>query len=302
MFLTESHGSGAAQAGGEESILEAVVAFNEAFFDAFQESAIAQHEVLMQEAAGLLTEAEANEEKEKGKIAKTATKVWDSIVAFAGRVWNAIKRGIDYLTAKFREWTKWYDKHKSEVAAVKSTEKVELTQYLSKFGASSVLKIVQQAAGKVEKLVGANTGAASDERGLTALLGYDSFADLLKAFTKDKESVTAAKLAEDGVDIWNSAVECVKVASEMLKTVKELQSKAAEYQKGKGTGGSAGAQTLRRTLSLAAALANGAMSAASTMRNKALTYMSKAVSVDKKGSAKAESEAFDESMLESFKI
>ena len=88
----------------------------------------------------------------------------------------------------------------------------------------------------------------------------------------------------------------------MLKTVKELQGKAAEYQKGKGTGGSSGAQTLRRTLSLAAALANGAMSAASTMRNKALTYMSKAVAVDKKGSAKAESEGFDESLLESFKI
>ena len=301
MFLSESVVTGQGHQ-SEESIMEAVIAFNDAFFEAFQESAIAQHEVLMKEATGVLTEAEATEEKEQGKVAKTAGKVWDSIVAFAGRVWSAIKRGIDYLMSKFREWTKWYDKHKAEVAAVKSTEKVEMTQYLSKFGASSVLKAVQQGAKNVDKLVGVNVGAKSDEQGMTGIIGYDSFADLLKAFTKDKESVTAAKLAEDGADIWNSAVECVKVANEMLKTIKELQSKAAEYQKKNNTGSSAGAQTLRRTLSMAAALANGALSAASTMRNKALTYMSKAVAVDKRGSSDAKKESFDEDLLESFKI
>lgn len=305
MFLTESHGSGAAQVGGEESILEAVVAFNEAFFEAFQESAIVQHEVLMQEAAGLLTEAEVKDEKEKGKISKAAGKVWETISAFAARVWNAIKRGMDYLTAKFREWTKWYDKHKGEVAAVKSRDVVTVQNYVTPANAEKVLTLINQAAAALEK-ASANFATRDTELSLTGILGFDSFADLMKDHTIESKGVRADELAAEGTKIWNTAVEVVKVASEMLKRVKELQNEAKGAV---GKPNALNAAVFRRVLSLAATLANGALSTASSLRNKALTYMSKAVAADKKGaegdkkgSAKAESEGFDESMLESFKI
>lgn len=305
MFLTESQGSTAAQAGGEESILEAIVAFNESFFEAFQESAIVQHEVLVQEAAGLLTEAEVADAKEKGKISKAAGKVWETISTFAARVWNAIKRGMDYLTAKFREWTKWYDKHKAEVAAVKSRDVVSVQQYVTPANAEKVLSLITKAAGSLEK-ASANFATRDTELSLTGILGFDSFADLMKDHTIESKGVRADELAAEGTKIWNTAVEVVKVASEMLKRVKELQNEA----KGAiGKPNALNAAVFRRVLSLAAALANGALSTASSLRNKALTYMSKAVAADKKGadgdkkgSAKAESEGFDESMLESFKI
>ena len=301
MFLSEStvnqYGSQS-----EESITEAVVAFNDAFFEAYQEAAIAQHEVLVKEATGVLTEAEATEEKEKGKIAKTAGKVWDSIVAFASRVWSAIKRGIDYLMSKFREWTKWYDKHKAEVAAVKSTDKVELTQYLSSAASTKILKIIEGAAGKVAKMANSTSATAETERGMAGLLGYDSFADLVADLTVKQTSVSAKELAADASKTWNNAVEAVKVANEMLKTIKEIQSNAASFQKSSNTAGSQAAGHLRHTLSAAASLANGVLSVASTLRNKALTYMSKAVAVDKRGSSDAKKESFDEDLLESFKI
>ena len=175
MFLTESHGSGAAQVGGEESILEAVVAFNEAFFEAFQESAITQHEVLMQEAAGLLTEAEVKDEKEKGKISKAAGKVWETISAFAARVWNAIKRGMDYLAAKFREWTKWYDKHKGEVAAVKSRDVVTVQNYVTPANAEKVLTLINQAAAALEKAKVLQF-VSQPEKKYFSDAGYDFFA------------------------------------------------------------------------------------------------------------------------------
>lgn len=305
MFLTESQGSTAAQAGGEESILEAIVAFNESFFEAFQESAIAQHEVLVQEAAGLLTEAEVADAKEKGKISKAAGKVWETISTFAARVWNAIKRGMDYLTAKFHEWTKWYDKHKAEVAAVKSRDVVSVQQYVTPANAEKVLSLITKAAGSLEK-ASANFATRDTELSMTGILGFNSFADLMKDHTIESKGVRADELAAEGTKIWNTAVEVVKVASEMLKRVKELQNEA----KGAiGKPNALNAAVFRRVLSLAAALANGALSTASSLRNKALTYMSKAVAADKKGadgdkkgSAKAESEGFDESMLESFKI
>ena len=305
MFLTESQGSTAAQAGGEESILEAIVAFNESFFEAFQESAITQHEVLVQEAAGLLTEAEVADAKEKGKISKAAGKVWETISTFAARVWNAIKRGMDYLTAKFREWTKWYDKHKAEVAAVKSRDVVSVQQYVTPANAEKVLSLITKAAGSLEK-ASANFATRDTELSMTGILGFNSFADLMKDHTIESKGVRADELAAEGTKIWNTAVEVVKVASEMLKRVKELQNEA----KGAiGKPNALNAAVFRRVLSLAAALANGALSTASSLRNKALTYMSKAVAADKKGadgdkkgSAKAESEGFDESMLESFKI
>lgn len=306
MFLTESQGSTAAQAGGEESILEAIVAFNESFFEAFQESAIVQHEVLVQEAAGLLTEAEVADAKEKGKISKAAGKVWETISTFAARVWNAIKRGMDYLTAKFREWTKWYDKHKAEVAAVKSRDVVSVQQYVTPANAEKVLTLINQASASLEKAAKNGIATREHELSLTGILGFDSFADLMKDHTIESKGVRADELAAEGTKIWNTAVEVVKVASEMMKRIKELQTEAkSAAAKPNGLN----AAVFRRVLSLAAALANGALSTASSLRNKALTYMSKAVAADKKGadgdkkgSAKAESEGFDESMLESFKI